>query len=95
MSAAHCRYCLGAPCQCRTRGQSSPPGVLLNVFGGPDWRPIETAPLDGTHVWLTNGKWCHEGAYSRLIGGCWVIALLDGQGRCNPTHWMPLPELPA
>ena len=61
------------------------------------WRPIETAPKDGTHVLLfvaeadvkvTGGYWsdhrkCH----------CWIAGGYMRKS-CPPTHWMPLHETP-
>ena len=70
-----------------------------------EWQPIETAPKDGTRIWLATesvmkrvGRW-HDGeAFERhgTIGGGWRRAD-DSQKESLffvPTHWMPLPELP-
>jgi len=54
-----------------------------------DWRPIETAPRNGTKIWLAykpsefaHAGWgCTEG-YWRL-DRTWFPLL-------NPTHWMPI-----
>ena len=63
------------------------------------WRPIETAPKDGTHIlgWdgntQTTVKWWqwHGGrGYWDLVE--WGAYAEDGEG--NPTHWMPLPDPP-
>lgn len=65
-----------------------------------DWKPIETAPKDGTPVdlWVlgdrtadctwnkTRKRWEH---WWGLDGGMGRSAV-DGE----PTHWMPLPEPP-
>lgn len=54
-----------------------------------DWRPIDTAPRDGTMVLL------HRPDGVMLVGafntraGVWVH-IKDP----TPTHWMPLPEPP-
>ena len=64
-----------------------------------EWKPIETAPTDGKQVILANIKagWVSTG-YSRwqdsIPRPLWDSLDPDGIGRCNPTHWMPLPELP-
>lgn len=75
-----------------------------------DWRPIETAPRDGTWVLLACPKTQLElcvsmGSYyreeeraenGRFIGGEWTAPDWDGSvsGYLEPTHWMPLPEPP-
>lgn len=73
-------------------------GYYLRCAPGPHpWRPIETAPTDGTPV-LT----CRAGSHFDPI-----IASHDDSGRWGalesdmsmfwldtPTHWMPLPEPP-
>ena len=70
-----------------------------------EWRPIETAPLDGTPVWVARhipawgwvrgiARW--EGAHG--IEGWIARGVYDPPGElglAHPTHWMPLPEPPA
>lgn len=69
----------------------------------PQWRPIETAPKDGTNVLLVNRK-------GNMAAGLWMDSL-SGSGwylrggslrpdtffndHHGPTHWMPLPAAPA
>jgi hypothetical protein len=57
------------------------------------WRPIETAPRDGTTILV--GRW--DGAMATIYNdhwaeepGCWC----DSSPSFQPTHWMPLPEPP-
>ncbi len=69
-----------------------------------EWRPIETAPKDGTEIILT-------GRYSRTAGPAihnreYVMRVTTGYWSANrwqtgnfgmweePTHWKPLPEPP-
>lgn len=66
-----------------------------------NWRPIETAPKDGTHFlgyWRGFG---HVIAYRHDPNGaarssnhreCWVS--VNGPPISNLTHWMPLPAQP-
>lgn len=75
----------------------------------PQWRPIETAPKDGTvfDVWLGDAPvrdadfYCGNKKYLRSPNWHW----LEGKFRpftglrpvpvfVQPTHWMPLPEPP-
>jgi hypothetical protein len=61
-------------------------------MGNNGWKPIETAPKDGTQVLLTGvglDRWISTGHYKNG----WLDD--DGPGRLhNVTHWMPLPEPP-
>jgi hypothetical protein len=71
------------------------------------WRPIETAPKDGTRVRLLSpegedvgfweeNRYCVLGSPQGSFGEGWV----DGENRLpiyaefTPTHWMPLPAAP-
>ena len=60
-----------------------------------EWKPIATAPKDGTgFLGFVSSDWIEGFAY--LDGSlCW---LSDGDGPTRekdyPTHWMPLPEPP-
>jgi hypothetical protein len=65
-----------------------------------EWRPIETAPRDGTEVLLYttafNGEWIVvQGAYfssPKQIDDGWETAFgFHGE----PTHWQPLPPPPG
>ena len=60
------------------------------------WRPIETAPKDGTEVLLNCdgyfqiGSWCYdESEPARTVWACGSF-MLHG-----PTHWMPIPKPPS
>jgi len=66
----------------------------------PAWRPIETAPRDGTEIFA----WCPDVGIRVLIwfGGTWALSGTEDEGRgasCfdgyKPTHWLPLSALPA
>lgn len=75
-----------------------------------EWRPIETAPKDGT-CFLAWGDWAGEingpdftnticvirwdGGRSDYPGYPWQVAHSDAYGEwMHATHWMPLPEPP-
>lgn len=66
------------------------------------WRPIETAPRDGTFVLLYAPTRPYDGP--QQVGcflppveegdqGCWWLA--DGRYQDRPTHWQPLPPPPV
>lgn len=58
---------------------------------GNAWRPIETAPKDGTRVMLWAAEW--EGANSGcMFGTGW--GQYDHIWKHQPTHWQPLPAAP-
>lgn len=72
-----------------------------------EWKPIETAPMDGTTVLLYPATWngygCSMGywdedEYAKKPNPYWRRH--DDMGRVSnsrstpPTHWMPLPEPP-
>lgn len=62
-----------------------------------NWLPIESAPKDA-QVFL----WCKEegvavGQFNfrskiEAFGDLWIMG---DDGYCSPTHWLPIPELPA
>jgi hypothetical protein len=71
-----------------------------------DWRPINTAPRDGTVVLLFGPKGLIEGSWDQVDGGghpengppvyWWTsphMEFIDGPYDA-PTHWMPFPALP-
>jgi hypothetical protein len=67
-----------------------------------DWREIETAPKDGTHVLAsvpfdTGYRYIFEAWWSDLDAGGWLFAVGCGPVSevGDPTHWMPVPPGPA
>ena len=64
------------------------------------WRPIATAPKDGTWLLLFTpdatepriyvGAWAEFENYD----ACWVENYCDDPLPAEPSHWMPLPEPP-
>lgn len=67
-----------------------------------DWRPIEVAPTDGTKVLVANRSCQWVGSFRFPTRGepqyesHYEREWRDGSGHwASPTHWMPLPELPA
>lgn len=66
------------------------------------WRPIATAPRDGTPIWavLNFQDGPCEQAVVKWVGDDdfpWEILYNSANSGCAgdiPTHWMPRPELP-
>lgn len=61
------------------------------------WRPIESAPRDGTLIFLVQQGF-------QPFAGRWIIDKPYDEGWCRTgqcgffpdlTHWMPIPEIPA
>lgn len=64
-----------------------------------EWKPIASAPKDGTEVWAYNGeqarmRWTEGECYALWI---WADDLVSDADPCpdQPTHWMPLPPAPT
>lgn len=66
-----------------------------------EWKPIETAPKDGTAVdlWIVAGKFNRRVADCRYVDDGWICHEgYIGQRfwpSAEPTHWMPLSEPPV
>lgn len=66
-----------------------------------DWKPIDTAPRDGTHVLVfiplarrIEIAFCHGEMPKRSGFSGWATNEGDLTEEAAPTHWMPLPEPP-
>ena len=59
-----------------------------------DWRPIDSAPTDGTIILLwAEGRMVMARNIAHERGDYWGIEL-SSQEANNPTHWTYLPEPP-
>ena len=74
--------------------------ALLAVEPTPmPWQPIETAPKDGTMVWLGKPYTIRTGFWSNNVSGWIDYARSENFGGpqglvFEPTHWMRLPAPP-
>ena len=77
-----------------TKGQI---GMIEEKTEVPNWRPIETAPKDGTPVLLGFPGYLHamHGHYEDGIWGQLDSDFGFEHLPTQPTHWMPLPAPPA
>ena len=62
-----------------------------------EWKPIDSAPKDGTSV-LLHDVWCQHGPNAYYVGAYTSMGNLGmrwcAQGYAKkPTHWMPLQKL--
>lgn len=71
--------------------------------GAGGWKPIETAPKDGTHIMaFWPDVWGMDATQTQTwfgpfeAGGLsgWQTAHEYADGHSTPTHWRPLPEPP-
>lgn len=67
-----------------------------SVFG--EWQPIETAPKNGSEVWVYNGeqermRWIEGDEYALWVYADELLNDVDPSPE-QPTHWMPLPSPP-
>ena len=64
------------------------------------WRPIETAPRDGTNILLSNlgfglvDELPFTGYWDASVNGFAMQHVGNLCGFAKPTHWMPLPTPP-
>ena len=58
-----------------------------------EWKPIETAPKDGTRVLVLHEEGFAVVAFKRRTAWrvTWRFEKLHGR----PTHWMPIPDPPG
>jgi hypothetical protein len=79
------------------------PPVVARGGGHLDWRPIETAPLDGSPLLVyfpQIGTWRVFWSVNVFEHGSWCVSDNKFEDRplrgwlTPPTHWMPLPEPP-
>ena len=61
-----------------------------------DWKPIETAPKDGTEVLVWGYGQMSVAKFISGVHGEWKVYTSDGWYGYDsfPTHWMPLPKPP-
>src|SRR5699024_5478062 len=74
-------------------------GERIPLVPAPKWQPIDTAPKDDTKVWGYERETGWQGRMTFTVDA-WRVAIATNDHnavaffRCNPTHWMPLPEPP-
>lgn len=62
-----------------------------------NWEPISTAPRDQTDILVANSRAAYVASWWGDDDGEWICymdAIVDPPCPINPTHWMPLPDLP-
>lgn len=72
--------------------------ALLSIREEMEWRPIETAPKDGTRIILSWGGYSVVGFYldnsaaRYMPWQGWRVPSMEPLPRGAPTHWQPLPS---
>lgn len=61
------------------------------------WKPIESAPKDGTQILLYAPAWRAPNTGWTFGSDDWQACPYHhaGDPRWKPTHWMPLPDPPT
>ncbi len=67
--------------------------AAMTVQAEPQWQGIESAPRDGTLILVPVGHGVMD--VVSWWGGAWRETANALAIRDEPTHWMPLPTLPA
>lgn len=78
-------------------------GFEAEIASLKEWRPMETAPKDGTDILLVHDKSIQVGGWGGVSGHSgWIIGEDSSSPETDylvffdePTHWRPLPEPPA
>jgi len=74
------------------------PEALAQLEQPTDWRPIATAPRDGTHIWLSDGFFMRLGFWRVVTADPsreqWVDMEEGLAPQWAPVFWMPLPRSP-
>lgn len=62
-----------------------------------EWKPIESAPRDGTNILLFATPYQMLVAKNKIVVGYWSNGWwMDGPANLSHvTHWMPLPTAPT
>jgi hypothetical protein len=76
--------------------------AVLQTEGLQEWRPIATAPRDGTYIIVANARnflelfACKYVAGNRWPRSCWrTVNDVSWSHSGEPTHWIPLPVNPS
>lgn len=61
-----------------------------------DWKPIETAPKDGTEIIVSNGFYITTVSWQKNwnFWGVCVSGASSEDKFWEPTHWAEMPEMP-
>lgn len=69
--------------------------AAYQAASGEGWRPIETAPKDGTRLLLCNRR-KENRPYPIMADGYWCKGIwVWCYPFSDPTHWLPLPAIAA
>lgn len=99
--AGECPLARMAPCVCENDSKAAIDAykAALLETGAGKWEPIETAPKDGTIVWVFEPAEETPGYQTSAFYGPEPLKWLEwnnGWGRrIEPTYWQPLPNPPA